>query len=231
MGEVGEAGRVHARVSSQAGRSVAERVGHRGRVGSTHRKALLRGGSGEIGGMRACLGDRALSPRWPRSWSGEGRTKPSVGIRHGSGEVERLDEPGTEGQRGAMERPSGSSLRRPNRVPPCPGAGGGRARVPGQDAEPPCHGPRLRHLAVARATSRRGGVGAQGIRRAVSSAAFADEIAGASRSPGDRRDPARGRLRQPHEYRRSRRPRRGRSLLHCGTYVGHAGCRASLPIT
>src|SRR5262245_59894253 len=115
-----------------------------------------------------------------------------------------------------MERPGESSLRRPNRNPPCPGAGGGRARVPGPDAEPPCHGPRLRHLAVARAISRRDGLGAQGVRRPVSAAASADEIAGAPRRPGGRPDPERGRLRQPHEYRCSRRPRRGRSLLHRG---------------
>src|SRR5215510_5393132 len=130
--------------------------------------------------------------------------------------VEWLVESGTEGRRGAVERPGGSSLRLPNSDPPCPGAGGGRARVPGPAAEPPCHGPRLRHLAVARATARGGGLGAQGVRRPVSAAACADEIARAPWSPGGRRDPARGRLRQPHEYRRSGRPRRGRSFLYCG---------------
>ena len=64
-----------------------------------------------------------------------------------------------------------------------PDAGGGGARVPGSDAESPCHGPRLRHLAVARAISRRGGLGAQGVRRPVSAGASADENAGAARLP------------------------------------------------
>src|SRR5215831_21337718 len=86
-----------------------------------------------------------------------GRAGPARKTAHGS--VEGLVEYKTEGRRGVVERPAGSSLCLANSDPPCPGVGGGRARVPGSDAEPPCHGPRLRHLAVPRATSRRDGLG------------------------------------------------------------------------